>query len=460
MRASAGPAAGGAGGRAPEDPDAAARSLLERCCAACPEPGPHACRADATPPASPVADPGSLNPVGPLSRAVQGRLVEIAGRGPTAGNRVRLLSDGVQTYTAMLDLVASARRELLFENFIFRDDAVGRAFAAALRRRAEEGLAVRVLHDPFGSLMSLRAPIGFRFRRSPAEVRVYNPPRPTRAFFRYGRDHRKLIVQDRARLVAGGMCLADVWSGNCVRHCTWRDSAVLVEGEAAQVSAEAFDRTWAKAVSFTPRSRGACFRDEPRPPPGPAAPGGGEGVPGCVPVRVVVGEPGARRLERSLLAVFGAARREILLTNPYLVPPDRLLAALADAARRDVRVEAIVPRHNNHPVAGLASEHLQGALLEAGVRVWRWEGPMIHAKTAVVDRAWSLVGSSNLDALSLRRNAELDLEIHGMAVGEQLAKIFEWDRAGSTPFGVEAWGGRGQGRRLLARAAARGRPWL
>lgn len=80
---------------------------------------------------------------------------------------MRLLFDGVQSYTAMLDLVESARAEALFENFIFRNDAVERAFAAALRHRAEEGVDVRILHDPFGSLMSLRAPIGLRFHRSP-----------------------------------------------------------------------------------------------------------------------------------------------------------------------------------------------------------------------------------------------------------------------------------------------------
>jgi phosphatidylserine/phosphatidylglycerophosphate/cardiolipin synthase-like enzyme len=408
----------------------------------------------------PVAAPGSLLPVGPLAPAAQARLEEITGRRLHGRNRVRILSDGVQSYTAMLDLVQAARHRVLFENFIFRDDAVGGAFAAVLRRRAEDGVDVRVLHDPFGSLMSLRAPIGFRFRRSAAQVRVYNPPRPTPAFFRDGRDHRKLIVQDRDRLVAGGMCLADVWSGNCVRHCTWRDTAVLVEGDVAGEAGVEFGRMWTKAVSLTPQKRGRAGRpqvDPSSPPPSRVEPALCTGE---VPVRIVAGEPGARRLERALLVVFEAARREILITNPYLVPPARLLDRLTAAARRGVRVELMVPRHNNHRWAGLASEHLMGTLLEAGVRVWRWQGPMIHAKTVVVDRCWSLVGSSNLDGLSLRQNAEFDLAIHGTAVGEQLAAVFARDCTGSTPFRQESWRARGANRRWLSRAAATTRRWL
>src|SRR5690606_13010556 len=113
---------------------------------------------------------------------------------------VRLLLDGTQSYTAMLDLVESAHEEILFENFILRADAVGRAFAGELHHRAGEGIDVRVLHDPFGSRLST-VPLAFRFRGSEAQVRLYNPPRPTPAFFRRGRDHRKLVVQDRARMV-------------------------------------------------------------------------------------------------------------------------------------------------------------------------------------------------------------------------------------------------------------------
>ncbi|HKP75586.1 MAG TPA: phosphatidylserine/phosphatidylglycerophosphate/cardiolipin synthase family protein [Longimicrobiaceae bacterium] len=366
---------------------------------------------------------------------------------------MRLLLDGSESYGAMLDLVEEAREEVLFENFIFRGDAVGLAFAAALRRRAEEGVRVRVLHDPFGALMSRRAPIGFHFHGSPAWVRVYNPPRPTPAFFRDGRDHRKLVVQDRRRAVVGGLCLADAWMGNCVERCTWRDSAVLVEGAAAGEVAAEFDRMWGRGRSFTPRIAPKGVETAPLAAPATAAP------PGDVPVRVLPDEPGARRTERVLVHGLDSARSEALLTTPYLLPTPPLAEAMCAAARRGVDVQVLVPLHGNHRVVALSAEHAVGELLRAGVKVWQWTGPLVHAKTAVVDSCWSLVGSSNLDPLSLVRNAELNLEVHGAAFAAQLRASFARDRGLSRPLSEDAWRERPLPRRLLTRAAALGWGW-
>ena len=294
-----------------------------------------------------------MAPSGSLGPRVQRALSRIAGREPTHDNRVRLLVDGTETYGAMLDLVQSARGDVRFENFIFRDDTVGRAFTRALRDRAAAGADVKVLYDAFGSVMSRRLPIRHRFRQSSVSVRVYNPFRPTRTFIRQGRDHRKAVVQDGRRLVAGGMCLADVWLGNCTRHCTWRDSAVLVEGQAAREAGIEFDLNWFRS---TPRSRWRGTSTSPRATstPGNAWPDrrSRRGF-GAVPVRLLSGHPRGRCLERALTRVFDAAQEEILLTNPYFLPTDGLLTSLGAAARRGVRVEILLPAHNNHPLAGL-----------------------------------------------------------------------------------------------------------
>ncbi|MFV1986905.1 MAG: phosphatidylserine/phosphatidylglycerophosphate/cardiolipin synthase family protein [Gemmatimonadota bacterium] len=391
-----------------------------------------------------------MAPSGPLAPEVQEALGQITGREPTRDNRVRLLVDGTETYGAMLDLVQSARVDVRFENFIFRDDTVGRAFASALRDRAAGDAEVKVLYDPFGSIMSRRLPIGRRFRKSAVRVRVYNPFRPTLGFFRHGRDHRKVVVQDHERLVAGGMCLADVWSGNCIRHCTWRDSAVLVEGGAAREAAADFDLIWREARPQWGQ-RGTSTEAMAR-----IDDGAGRNF-GHVPVRLLSGRPGERRLEQALGRVFDAAREEILLTNAYFLPMNGLLTSLGAAARRGVKVEVLLPAHNNHPFVGLASEHIVGSLLEMGVQVWHWLGPMIHAKTAVVDRRWSVVGSSNLDALSLRKNLELDIEIHGSAIGEELSAIFARDRENCRPFTIADWRGRTFRRRAATRLAFAGR---
>lgn len=408
-------------GRAREvDPDVRAAALLSACCGRSAARGRCGCPADGTPRYGAVEHPGELGAAGPLAAPVLAELARIAGGAPTP-NRVRLLLDGTQSYAAMLSLIDGARERIRFENFIFRADAAGHAFAAALQRRAEEGVDVRVLHDPFGSLMSRRAPIGLRFRRSPVQVRVYNPPRLSRAFLRDGRDHRKLVAADGAVAVVGGMCLADVWIGNCVSRCTWRDSAVEVEGPAAEALEREFDGLWARGRSFTRRPAAPASR---RPKRGDARVARAHGR---VPVRVLADRPGERRVERALVVVLDAAEREVFLTTPYLVPTAAVCGALCRAAARGVAVEVLVPAHNNHRVVALTMTRALRVLLRAGVVVRLWQGPLVHAKTVVVDGRWSLLGSSNLDPLSLVRNAELNLEIHGGAFGEQLRETFARD---------------------------------
>lgn len=434
-------------------PDEEARNLLRRCCLGhCAEGNTHACERSDDIEFGIVAEAGARPTIGPLSREAQRQLLEISGRVPTTNNQVRLLADGVQTYGAMLGLLEAAKVEILFENFIFRSDAIGKFFADRLRERSTEGVNVRILHDPFGSLMSRRLPIGFRFHRSAARVRVYNPPRPSPAFWKQGRDHRKLVVADRQAVVTGGMCLADVWGGNCVQHCTWRDSAIWATGEVAAEAAREFEAMWKRGFSFTPAKAAPeaalltrPFQAQPI---------------GNVPIRLWSDERGLDRLERMLSVVFRAATREILVTNPYFLPTPPVTRALCDAARQGRDVQLIIPRTNNHKMVGLAVEQRLGELLRAGVRVWFWAGPMIHAKTVVVDRVWSLVGSSNLDPLSLRRNAEFNLEIHGSSLAEQVADLFGRDRTGSVPFSLRDWKKRSFARVALTRAAAMTQAWL
>ena len=418
------------------------RSLLKQCCRMCGPGHEHACERQAPAPFEMVEAPGRLDPVGPLDPGLQDWLTRMSGRSLTRTNRVRLLRDGTDTFVVMLELIEEAVTEILLENYIIRADAIGHAYGQALRRRAREHVDVRILHDPFGGLLSMLS-LHWQFGHSPARLSVYNPPRPTLRYLRAGRDHRKLIVQDRSRLVAGGLCIADVWVGNCVRQCTWRDSAVLVEGGAASDAAEEFERVWRDAFALTWRSRAFSIPESPLP----------AGV-GDVPVRVLADEPGRRCTEPALVAVIDAAQSEVCITNQYAVPTPPLAEALVRAGRRGVDVQLILPPSSHPFFVGFATEHRLGRLLEAGLKVWHWNGAMMHAKTVVVDRCWSFIGSTNLDWLSLRRNAEINIEVHGSRVGEQMADMFAADRANCVPFSLREWQARSPVRRALTYLAA------
>lgn len=428
-----------------------AATLLRRCCAGRgPEPcGPGCGTPQATRPAEIIRDPGAVEGRGVFAPGVAREMSRIAGGEAVRGNAVRILADGAESFGAMLDLVRSAREEIRFENFIFRADAVGRAFADELRGRSEDGVRVRVLHDPVGAVMAGRSPADLLFRRSDVDVRLFNLRVPTAPSRRLGRDHRKLVVADGRRLVAGGICLADPWVGNCVRHCTWRDSAALVEGPAVPVAAAAFEEAWRHGRALFGATRGP---GEPVAPP-PVRPVGD------VPVRIVTDLGASRRTQALVERALDAARREVLITNPYLIPPRSLALALKRAAARGVEVSVLVPGRNNHPVAGLSSEETLGELLEGGIAVYRWQGAMIHAKTIVVDGEWTLVGSSNLDTLSLARNAELNVEIHGSAPGSVMARLYREDCRESLPFTLGDWRHRPRRRRFAAGLASLLAPW-
>ena len=426
-----------------------AAALLTGCCAGQVGTGGRCEHETVARPPIVLRDPGTLADDGVLGRELQDELALMAGTPLRSGHAIRILVDGTESFGAMLELVRTADAEILFENFIFRSDAVGTAFARALRHRDEDGLDVRVVHDPAGAVMARRPPIDLLFRGSTVDVRWFNLSLPSTRARQLGRDHRKLVIADRGRMVAGGICLADPWVGNCVRHCTWRDSALLVSGPSVADAASTFDEIWARSRQL--------LANLPRLPP--------ESVPtpapddGDVPVRIITDLGRSRSTERVLERVFEAAKRDILITNPYFIPPDGLAAALVRAARRGVRVNVLVPGRNNHPIAGLSVEERTGALLEAGVTVHRWRGPMIHAKSVVVDGEWTLVGSSNLDHLSLRRNAELNVEVHGTAVGHAMTELFWEDCRLSDQVTPSQWRSRSRLRRLATRAALRLRRW-
>jgi phosphatidylserine/phosphatidylglycerophosphate/cardiolipin synthase-like enzyme len=144
-----------------------------------------ACERRTAVPFEAVESPGRLDATGPLDPRLQARLTQVSGRPLTRPNRVRLLRDGADTFTAMLELIENAETEILLENYIIRADAVGRAYGEALTTRAQAGVNVRILHDPFGDPLSL-LPLHMQFWGSRARLSIHNRPRSTVEYLRAG----------------------------------------------------------------------------------------------------------------------------------------------------------------------------------------------------------------------------------------------------------------------------------
>ncbi len=334
-----------------------------------------------------------------------------AGGRPVPGNQVSLLIDGPNSYRAMLETIAGARRWVHFENYIIRSDAAGWRFAELLAARAREGVRVRVLYDWFGSVATARSFWSY-LRKAGVEVRAFHPPRLVDVVTNVSRNHRKLVVADGSRAVLGGLCIGCEWTGES--HAggqPWRDTAVDIHGPAAAVLDQTFASAWELAGSGIPSDQVAGVVD----------PVGGADV------RVISGEPGRERAYRVIELLTAGSVERLWITDAYLVAPPRLFQALCDAGKDGVDVRLLVPGSSDLPLIRNLSRIGYRDLLRSGVRIYEWNGPMLHAKTIVCDDRWVRVGSSNLNPSSLLGNYELDVLIEDSGLAEAMAAQFRRD---------------------------------
>ncbi len=379
------------------------------------------------------ANPRHGLPIEVVERAMD----RAAGSRPIPGNRVTLLFDGPRVYPAMLERIAAATKWIHLDNYIIRSDATGRRFADALCERSRSGVKVRVLTDWLGSLTT-RPSFWRRLRDAGATVRKFNPPQFLRLRNNLARDHRKLLVVDGETAVIGGLCIGDEWAGAPARgRAPWRDTAVAIEGPAAAFLDRAFAGAW--RLAGTPLHETELAGEAP--------------VAGDSALRIVVGEPGGVRAARATELLLAGAAERIWITDAYLVPPRGIYQSLLDAAREGVDVRILVPGSSDLTHVRNLSRIGYRDLLRAGVRIFEWRGPMLHAKTIVVDGRWTRIGSTNLNLSSLLANYEVDVVADDVPLAKAMEAQFRQDLDGSVEIGYPARGS-GARRRLVPLAPA------
>jgi cardiolipin synthase len=333
------------------------------------------------------------------------------------GNRLVLLKDGPKTYDDWLAHISRAERWVHLENYIIRADEVGHRFGEALCKKAAEGVRVRVLYDWFGCLDTPRA-FWRQLRSAGVEVRAVNPPMLGSPLGAIRRDHRKLLAIDGEYASTGGVCIADGWLVTSPETgLPYRDTAVSVWGPAVADLEQAFAGTWTEA--------GKPLPDEERPRVEHIAAAGDEAV------RVIIQEPRRMRTLRMLQLLTAAVEQRLWITDAYFLSMPILTQSLMAVARDGVDVRVLVPATNDLPWIGTLSRTGYRQFLEAGVRIFEYGGPMIHAKTLVADGRWSKVGSTNLNFSSLFANWEIDLTVDDPGFASQMEQLFEEDLAGA-----------------------------
>jgi len=366
------------------------------------------------------------SPEGPHARAQQPvarhaldrAFMRTTGAALVGGNAVEILRDARENYPAWLSAIAQAREKIYFESYIVANDRIGRAFADALAERARAGVRVRVVHDWLGThgadaLWKELAGAG-------AEVHVFNPFDWTSPLGWLSRDHRKTIAIDGRVAFVSGLCVSAKWEGDPARRLEpWRDTGVELRGPAVAEIERAFANVWK-----------ACGGDDLA----------GEELTdvatiesaGTMAVRVIAGEPNTGGLFRLDQLIASLAHQRLWLTDAYFVGFSPYVQALCAAARDGVDVRLLVPGASDIPALRPLSRAGYRGLLEAGVRVFEWNGTMLHAKSAVADGVWARVGSTNLNFASWLGNWELDVAVEDERFAKQMTQMYEEDLARAT----------------------------
>jgi cardiolipin synthase A/B len=339
------------------------------------------------------------------------------------GNAVRLLRDGHENYPAWLDAIRSAVTSVHVEMYMAHADEVGARFVDALVAKAREGVPVRVVYDWLGSFGYGRRRLWGRLREGGAEVRCFNPPRVLEPLGWMARNHRKSLVLDGRVAFVTGLCVGKMWEGWPERGLPgWRDTGVEIRGPAVADVSRAFAESWAACGTPLPK--------EERPHPLPDE--------GQVALRVVATTSGTSGLYRVDPLVAALARRTLWLTDAYYAGTPTYAQALRAAAQDGVDVRLLVPgRGSDLSLVQAVSRAGYRPLLDGGVRVFEWNGPMLHAKTAVADARWARVGSTNLNLASWIGNWELDVVVEDEAFGQAMEGMYLDDLGNATEIVLE-----------------------
>jgi cardiolipin synthase A/B len=341
-----------------------------------------------------------------------------AGSMPIDGNAVRLLQDAAENYPAWLAAIQGAQHRILFENYIVDDDSVGREFAEALAARARAGVDVRIVYDWLGSyrarsLWPLLTSAG-------AKVQAFNRPRLDSPLGWVTRDHRKTLVADGDVAFVSGLCVSQKWLGDPERDMEpWRDTGIEIRGPAVAEIAQAFAAVWHSCTGELLPEDPADSKD--------ARPDAGD-----VRLRVVAGAPSAAGTYRLDLVIASLARKRLWISDAYFVGTSAYVQALAAAARDGVDVRLLVPNGSDIPLLRPLSRSGYRTLLEAGIRIFEWNGPMLHAKTAVADGRWARVGSTNLNVASWLGNYELDVVVEDEPFAALMDQMYLEDLGNAT----------------------------
>lgn len=329
----------------------------------------------------------------------------------TVNNRAKVLTDGEEKFSEIIQDLKSAQDHIHLEYFIVRDDIIGRRIQKILIEKAKEGVAVRLIYDGVGS-RSLGISYLFELKNAGVEVVCFLPV--VLPFFHSKmnfRNHRKIIIVDGKIGFVGGLNIGDEYLGISSRFVYWRDTHLKLEGESVYLLQNIFIQDWSFAGGNEIKDREKYF-----PPLNHY---------GSTAVQIAASGPDSdwETILQAYFTLISSAEKKIYITTPYFIPDESILMALKTAALSGVDVKLIVPGKPDKRIVYWASHSYFDDLLAAGVKIYKYYKGFIHAKVLLVDDIVSSIGTANMNS----RSFQLDFEINALIYDKEIYKRLEDD---------------------------------
>ncbi len=329
---------------------------------------------------------------------------------------------------AITHACSEAKESIDIEQFLFSPDSSNQKLLETLIEKAKSGVAVRCIFDSLGSLNLGQSQYIDEMMKAGVKVRFFNwmlPFSKHKKSLWYFRNHRRLIVIDKKQMFTGGICFGK-------RMETWRETQVKLEGPVVEQALKVFESTWRRVYKKHAVQLG--FQNK-------------TGLDGFSYITHAP-FPTKRYLYHRLIEAIRQAKSSVLLTTPYFLPDNKLVRALLVAKKKGLDVKILIPKTSDHPIVQLASTTYFDQFLSSGIEIYRYPS-MIHAKTAVIDNDWSMVGTLNLDNVSLRYNFECAVVSTLPNFTKELGQIFSEDKSISAKLTLEEWQKRSLTQKML-----------
>jgi cardiolipin synthase len=351
-------------------------------------------------------------------------------------NRVKLLKSGRATFQTIFDAVESAKNIICVEFYIFSDDYTGKKLAGLLKEKSRQGVKVYLLYDHFGSFYTAKS-FWSDLKKAGIKIRISHPFRWSIPRSYIYRNHKKLLIIDGTKAFIGGVNIADEYHGHAgEKEKNWRDTIILLEGSIVSTLFAIFKNSWAtwKGKPITCNEKNSRLS---------------HGV-SVIPIFAHSGRA-RRRIRRLYIHSFNNAKKNIFITTAYFNPGRRIMSALKRAAKRGVTIKLLLPGKSDVISVHYASRSYYRKLLNAGIHIYNYQGNILHSKTAVFDGCWSIIGSTNLDHQSLRRNDESNVGVMDHGFGRIMTETFQKDIKESIRIKPEVWARRPFHQKILER---------